>query len=75
MCCSTTRTTEKEAKHIPKYKKVVSGLLALLGAIGIHKSPLDGQNKEYYSYFCWSMIPIIIVFIQGIIILANNKLV
>jgi TM2 domain-containing membrane protein YozV len=52
----------------------VAALLAiLLGGLGIHKFYL-GQNGKgiLYLIFCWTYIPGILSFIEGIIMLCSN---
>jgi TM2 domain-containing membrane protein YozV len=54
--------------------KVVAGLLAiLLGGVGIHKFYLGkiGQGV-LYLIFCWTFIPALIGFFEGIIYLATS---
>jgi len=51
-----------------KYNKVTAGLLALfLGGFGVHKFYL-GNSKSgiWYLLFCWTGVPEIIGFIEGI---------
>jgi TM2 domain-containing membrane protein YozV len=54
--------------------KVVAGLLALfLGGLGIHKFYLGkGGLGVLYLVFCWTFIPAIIGFFEGIILLVMS---
>lgn len=58
----------------PIKSKVVAGLLAIfLGSFGIHKFYLGKVGMGIlYLIFCWTYIPAIIGFIEGIIYLASN---
>ena len=54
--------------------KVVAGLLAIfLGGVGVHKFYLGkiGQGV-LYLLFCWTFIPAVIGFFEGIIYLASS---
>ncbi|MEO4055639.1 TM2 domain-containing protein [Solibacillus sp. CAU 1738] len=55
--------------------KVVAGLLAIfLGAFGIHKFYMGKIGRGIlYLIFCWTYIPAIIGFFEGIIYLASNE--
>ena len=57
-----------------KYNKLTAGLLALfLGGFGIHKFYLgDSSSGIWYLVFCWTGIPEILGFIDGIILLAMS---
>lgn len=61
-------------QYWPIKSKVVAGILAiLLGGIGVHKFYLGQTGKGVlYLLFCWTYIPSIISFIEGIIILCSN---
>ena len=52
--------------------KVTAGLFAiLLGGIGIHKFYLGQVGSGIvYLLFCWTMIPTIIAFVEGIVLLT-----
>jgi TM2 domain-containing membrane protein YozV len=54
--------------------KIAAGLLALfLGGIGIHKFYLGHPGQGIlYILFCWTFIPAIIAFIEGIIYLTMS---
>ena len=54
--------------------RVVAGILALLlGGLGIHKFYLDNISSGLlYLCFCWTGIPEIIGFIEGIIYLTQT---
>jgi TM2 domain-containing membrane protein YozV len=54
--------------------KVTAGLFALfLGGIGVHKFYLGQVGSGIvYLLFCWTLIPGLIAFIEGIILLTMN---
>ena len=58
----------------PIKNKAVAGLLGILfGGLGIHKFYLDQKSKGIlYLLFCWTYIPAILGFIEGITILCSN---
>ena len=58
----------------PIKSKVTAGILAIfLGAFGIHKFYLGNTGAGVlYLIFCWTYIPAIIGFIEGIIYLCSN---
>ena len=63
-----------ERANWPIKNKIVAAILALiLGGLGIHKFYL-GQNGKgvLYLIFCWTYIPAILAFIEGIMILCSN---
>ena len=63
-----------ERANWPIKNKIVAAILAIiLGGLGIHKFYL-GQTKKgiLYLLFCWTYIPGILAFIEGIIILCSN---
>lgn len=55
--------------------KVVAGLLGIfLGGLGIHKFYLGRIGWGIvYLIFCWTYIPAIVGFIEGIVYLASNE--
>lgn len=58
----------------PIKNKIVAGLLGIfLGGLGIHKFYLGkiGQGIVYIL-FCWTFIPAVIGFIEGIVYLCSN---
>jgi TM2 domain-containing membrane protein YozV len=63
-----------ERANWPIKNKLVAGILALLlGGLGIHKFYLGQSGKGViYLLFCWTYIPIILGFIEGITILCSN---
>lgn len=58
----------------PIKNKIVAGILALLlGSIGIHKFYLGKTGQGILMLiFCWTYIPAIIGFVEGLIILTSN---
>lgn len=58
----------------PLKSKVAAGLLALfLGGLGIHKFYLNKAGQGVvYLLFCWTGIPAIVGFIEGIIYLCTD---
>lgn len=54
--------------------KIVAGMLAIfLGGIGIHKFYLGkGGQGILYLLFCWTFIPAIVAFVEGIIYLVMS---
>ena len=58
----------------PVKSKVVAGILALLlGGLGIHKFYLGKIGMGIlYLLFCWTGIPAIIGFIEGLIYLCSS---
>lgn len=63
-----------ERANWPIKNKIVAAILALiLGGLGIHKFYLGQSGKGImYLIFCWTYIPAILAFIEGITILCSN---
>lgn len=63
-----------ERANWPIKNKIVAAILALiLGGLGIHKFYLGQIGKGIlYLIFCWTYVPAIIAFIEGIIMLCSN---
>ena len=63
-----------ERANWPIKNKVVAAILAIiLGGLGIHKFYLGQSGKGIlYLIFCWTYIPAILAFIEGIMILCSN---
>ncbi|WP_438351662.1 TM2 domain-containing protein [Paenibacillus sp. FA6] len=61
-------------QYVPTKNKVAAGLLGIfLGGFGIHKFYLGKIGMGIlYLIFCWTYIPAIIGFIEGIIYLASS---
>ena len=62
------------AANLPEKSKIVAGILALLlGGLGIHKFYLGQIGKGIlYLILCWTYVPGIIAFVEGIIILTSS---
>lgn len=67
-------STNPERANWPIKNKIVAAILAIiLGGLGIHKFYLGQTGKGIlYLVFCWTYIPAILAFIEGIIILCSN---
>lgn len=63
-----------ERANWPIKNKIIAAILALiLGGLGIHKFYLgQGGKGILYLIFCWTYIPSILAFIEGIMILCSN---
>ncbi|HEX8245837.1 MAG TPA: TM2 domain-containing protein [Longimicrobium sp.] len=60
---------------VPSKDKVLAGLLAIfLGGLGVHKFYLGkvGQGILYFL-LCWTFLPAIVGFIEGIIYLTQSE--
>lgn len=64
-----------QTQYVATKSKVAAGLLAIfLGGLGIHKFYLGRTFQGIlYLIFCWTYIPSILGFIEGIIYLASNE--
>ena len=57
----------------PRKDKVTAGILAIfLGGLGIHRFYLGDWWGIFYLLFCWTLIPGIVAFVEGIIFLTMN---
>lgn len=67
-------TVNPERANWPIKSKIVAGILALLlGSLGVHKFYLGQTGKGIlYLIFCWTYIPSILGFIEGLMILCSN---
>jgi TM2 domain-containing membrane protein YozV len=61
-------------RRVTTRSKTVAGLLGIfLGGIGVHKFYLgQGGLGVLYLLFCWTFIPMIVGFIEGIIYLTMS---
>ena len=68
------QTVNNANMNLPVKSKTVAGILALLlGGIGIHKFYLGQTGKGIlYILFCWTYIPSILAFIEGLTILCGT---
>ena len=71
---TNTNTNTNTNSSLPVKNKLVAGLLALLlGGIGIHKFYLGQTGKGIlYILFCWTYIPGLLAFIEGLMILCGS---
>ena len=54
--------------------KIVAGLLAIfLGGLGIHRFYLGQWWGLFYILFCWTFIPMVISFIEGVVFLLTSN--
>lgn len=60
--------------NLPVKSKIVAAILALIfGSIGVHKFYLGQAGKGIlYLLFCWTYIPSLVGFIEGIILLTMS---
>jgi TM2 domain-containing membrane protein YozV len=57
----------------PRKDKVAAALLAIfLGGLGIHRFYLGDWWGIFYLLFCWTFIPGIVAFVEGIIFLTTS---
>jgi TM2 domain-containing membrane protein YozV len=57
----------------PGKNKAVAGVLAiLLGGLGIHRFYLGQWWGIFYLLFCWTLIPSLVAFIEGIVFLVTD---
>jgi len=73
--CGVRQASLRGASSSGGRSKLAAGLLALfLGGIGVHKfylgRPLQGV---LYLLFCWTFIPAIIGFVEGLVYLAMSQ--
>lgn len=63
-------------QQVPRYEgknKIVAGLLAIfLGGLGIHRFYLGQWWGIFYLLFCWTLVPFLIAFIEGIVFLLTG---
>ncbi len=66
--CGATQLNGSQGKN-----KVVAGILALfLGGLGIHRFYLGQWWGLFYLFFIWTIVPILISFIEAIVFLITN---
>jgi hypothetical protein len=75
--CDDEWTEERPAKQTKRAtetkSKVTYGVLALLiGGLGIHRFYLGQSIGILYILFCWTYIPSLIAFVEGIIALCSS---
>jgi TM2 domain-containing membrane protein YozV len=72
-CAHPNKSASYPTGGAPK-SRIVAGLLALLvGVVGIHKFYLGKIGLGIvYILFCWTFIPAIIAFVEGIIYLVQD---
>ncbi len=59
----------------PKDKTTAAVLAIFLGGLGIHKFYMGGGSTKWgviYLVFCWTFIPAILSFIEGVILLTMS---
>ena len=53
--------------------RFIAALLAIfLGGFGVHKFYLGKWNGIFYLLLCWTYVPVIIAFIEGVLYLVNG---
>jgi TM2 domain-containing membrane protein YozV len=59
----------------PEHDKTTAALLAIfLGAFGAHKFYLGQTGRGFlYLIFCWSLVPAVLGFIEGLIYLSHSR--
>ncbi|MBU3916237.1 NINE protein [bacterium] len=75
-CGVRQMSTPRNVDIAPNGKsKITAALLALfLGGIGVHKFYLGQVGKGFlYLIFCWTFIPVIIAFIEFIVLLVMSN--
>ena len=54
--------------------RFIAALLAIfLGGFGVHKFYLGKWNVIFYLLLCWTYVPVIIAFIEGVLYLVNGE--
>jgi TM2 domain-containing membrane protein YozV len=62
-----------QAVRQPGKSKIVAGVLALLvGGLGIHRFYLGQWWGIFYLLFCWTFIPSVVAFVEGIVFLVSD---
>ncbi|ANC36146.1 MULTISPECIES: TM2 domain-containing protein [Gammaproteobacteria] len=72
--CPKCGVRQQDAKVNGKKSKIAAGIFALfLGGIGVHKFYLGKVGMGIlYLIFCWTLLPAIIAFFEGIIYLCTS---
>lgn len=75
LACPSCGAPNKNAPSADTKSKIVAGVLALfLGGFGIHRFYLGNIGLGIlYLLFCWTMIPGVIAFIEGIVFLCCDE--
>lgn len=67
-CGAQQRTRTSKGK-----RKLVAGLLAIfLGGLGIHRFYLGQWQGIFYLFLFWTLVPMIVAFIEGIVFLLTS---